>query len=86
MMADSVEAASRSLTDYSTEAIDNLVDKIIDGQVRDGLFRDSPISFKDVEEIKLAFKKRLQTMYHGRVAYPEIRQQEDTAQNQPAAN
>ena len=86
MMADSVEAASRSLTDYSTEAIDNLVDKIIDGQVRDGLFRDSPISFKDVEEIKVAFKKRLQTMYHGRVAYPEIRQQEDTAQNQPAAN
>lgn len=86
MMADSVEAASRSLTDYSTEAIDNLVDKIIDGQERDGLFRDSPISFKDVEEIKVAFKKRLQTMYHGRVAYPEIRQQEDTAQNQPAAN
>lgn len=86
MMADSVEAASRSLTDYSTEAIDNLVDKIIDGQVRDGLFRDSPISFKDVEEIKVAFKKRLQTMYHGRVAYPEIRQQDEPAQNQTAAN
>lgn len=86
MMADSVEAASRSLTDYSTEAIDGLVDKIIDGQVRDGMFRDSPISFKDVEDIKAAFKKRLQTMYHGRVAYPEIRQQGETAQNQPAAN
>lgn len=86
MMADSVEAASRSLTDYSTEAIDCLVDKIIDSQVRDGMFRDSPISFKDVEEIKVAFKKRLQTMYHGRVAYPEIRQQSEPAQNQTAAN
>lgn len=86
MMADSVEAASRSLTDYSTEAIDGLVDKIIDGQVRDGMFRDSPISFKDVEDIKAAFKKRLQTMYHGRVAYPEIRQQGEPAQNQTAAN
>lgn len=86
MMADSVEAASRSLTDYSTEAIDSLVDKIIDGQVRDGMFRDSPISFKDVEDIKAAFKKRLQTMYHGRVAYPEIRQQGEPAQNQTAAN
>lgn len=86
MMADSVEAASRSLTDYSTEAIDGLVDKIIDSQVRDGMFRDSPISFKDVEDIKAAFKKRLQTMYHGRVAYPEIRQQGEPAQNQTAAN
>lgn len=86
MMADSVEAASRSLTDYSTEAIDSLVDKIIDSQVRDGMFRDSPISFKDVEDIKAAFKKRLQTMYHGRVAYPEIRQQGEPAQNQTAAN
>ncbi len=86
MMADSVEAASRSLTDYSTEAIDGLVDKIIDGQVRDGMFRDSPISFKDVEDIKAAFKKRLQTMYHGRVAYPEIRQQGEPTQNQTAAN
>lgn len=83
MMADSVEAASRSLTDYSTEAIDGLVDKIIDGQVRDGMFRDSPISFKDVEDIKAAFKKRLQTMYHGRVAYPEIKQQGEPAQTQP---
>lgn len=83
MMADSVEAASRSLTDYSTEAIDGLVDKIIDGQVRDGMFRDSPISFKDVEDIKAALKKRLQTMYHGRVAYPEIKQQGEPAQNQP---
>lgn len=57
--------------------------KIIDGQVREGLFRDSPIWFKDVEDIMAGFKKRLQTMYHGRVAYPEIKQQGEPAQNQP---
>lgn len=72
MMADSVEAASRSLKDYSTKSIDDLVDKIIDGQQNDGLFRESPISFKDVEIVKDTFKKRLATIYHSRISYPEI--------------
>jgi len=72
MMADAVEAASRSLQDYSRESINNLVDKIITGQQGDGLFRDSPISFRDVETVKETFKKRLSTIYHSRVAYPEI--------------
>lgn len=72
MMADAVEAASRSLKDYSAESIDALVDKIIDGQEADGLFKESPISFKDVETVKATFKKRLATIYHSRIAYPEI--------------
>lgn len=73
MMADAVEAASRSLTDYSKESIDALVDKIIDGQMADGLFKESPISFRDVETVKDTFKKRLATIYHSRIAYPEIK-------------
>ncbi len=73
MMADAVEAASRSLQDYSRESIDNLVNKIIDGQMADGLFKESPISFKDVETVKETFKKRLATIYHSRIAYPEIK-------------
>ncbi len=73
MMADSVEAASRSLKDYSPESINTLVDRIIDTQMHDGLFKDSPISFKDVETVKDTFKKRLATIYHSRVAYPEIK-------------
>lgn len=72
MMADSVEAASRSLKDYSEGSIDHLVDRIIDQQEADGLYKDSPISFKDIETIKATFKKRLATIYHGRVAYPEL--------------
>lgn len=72
MMADAVEAASRSLKDYSTESIDALVDKIIGKQEAEGLFRDSNISFRDVETVKSSFKKRLATIYHTRVAYPEL--------------
>ena len=81
MMADAVEAASRSLTDYSPESIDRLVENIINGQIADGMFKESPISFKDVEIIKSVFKKRLATIYHTRVRYPEMKQDTATAQN-----
>lgn len=70
MMADSVEAASRSLTDYSRESITRLVNNIVDGQVAEGLHRESPLSFRDIKLIKEAFISRLGTMYHTRIAYP----------------
>ena len=70
MMADSVEAASRSLTDHSQEAIRNLVDRLIDGQVSSGLHNDSPLSFRDIRDIKDCFTSRLRSMYHARVSYP----------------
>ncbi len=70
MMADSVEAASRSLAEYTPEAISSLVNKIIDGQIADGLHDDSPLSFRDVKMIKETFISRLRTMYHARVSYP----------------
>lgn len=72
MMADAVEAASRSLKDYTPEAISNLVDKIIDTQAAEGSFKEAPISFKDVEKVKDTFKKRLATIYHSRIAYPDL--------------
>ena len=70
MMADSVEAASRSLPEHTPEAITELVNKIIDGQVQQGLHSQSPISFNDIKVIKQAFISRLRTMYHVRIAYP----------------
>lgn len=72
MMADAVEAASRSLKDHSPGAITALVNKIIDSQVTDGLHDDSTLSFRDVKEIKDVFATRLRTMYHARISYPEI--------------
>lgn len=73
MMADAVEAASRSLKDYSEKSVSDLVDRIIDSQEKAGLYKDSPLSFKDIETVKATFKKRLGTIYHGRVAYPELK-------------
>ena len=71
MMADAVEAASRSLSDYSRESITALVDKIINTQITDGLHDNSTLEFRDVRLIKDAFIKRLLTIYHTRIAYPE---------------
>ncbi len=73
MMADSVEAASRSMADHSPEAIATLVNKIIDGQIADGLHNESPLSFRDVQSIKEVFAQRLRTMYHSRISYPELK-------------
>jgi hypothetical protein len=72
MMADSVEAASRSLSEYTEESIGALVDKIIDSQVAEGYFRECPITFKDIATVKAVFKEKLKIIYHTRVKYPEL--------------
>ena len=73
MMADSVEAASRSLKDYTDESFRNLVNGIIDSQINEGLFNNTPLTFRDVEQIKETFVVRLKTMYHARISYPELK-------------
>ncbi|WP_195643024.1 HD family phosphohydrolase [Phocaeicola vulgatus] len=73
MMTDSVEAASRSLPEYTEESISTLVDKIIDTQVSEGYFKECPITFKDIATVKALFKEKLKTMYHTRISYPELR-------------
>lgn len=71
MMADAVEAASRSLKEYTEESIGDLVDKIIDTQVEEGYFKNCPISSLEINRIKETFKEKLRTMYHTRISYPE---------------
>lgn len=85
MMADSVEAASRSLTEHTPAAISALVDKIIDGQIADGLHSESNLTYRDVPAIKAAFVKRLRTMYHSRIAYPEAPKRPKPTDNNSAA-
>ena len=75
MMADAVEAASRSLPEYTEESIGKLVDKIVDGQVTEGFFKECPITFKDIAVVKSVFKEKLKTMYHTRISYPELKKQ-----------
>ena len=86
MMADAVEAASRSLTEHSVESITALVNRIIDGQIADGLHNESPISFRDVNTIKQSFIERLRTIYHARIKYPELKSNDTPAATAPKAD
>lgn len=72
MMADSIEAASRSLSEYTEESLNSMVDRIIDDQVTSGYFAQCPISFLEIAEAKEVFKTKLRTMYHTRIQYPEL--------------
>lgn len=71
MMADSVEAASKSLKDPTYTIIDEFVDKIIAGQMKANQFINADITFKEIETIKKIFKQKLTNIYHLRVEYPE---------------
>ena len=81
MMADAVEAASRSLSEYTEETISALVNKLIDGQVNDGFFHDCPITFHDVQTAKEVLIERLKAIYHTRIAYPELKKPEENTSN-----
>ena len=73
MICDAVEAASRSLKDYSAENISRLVDRIIDGKAASGQFTEADISLREINTVKEVLKSYLQQMYHSRVAYPKRR-------------
>lgn len=72
MMADAIEARSRSLKEYTEEQISRMVDDMINQQIENEQYSMSPLSFRDVEEIKQVFKQKLITIYHHRIQYPEI--------------
>ena len=71
MMCDSVEAASKSIKEPSTQAFDNLVEKIVNKQMEDGQFMNADITFKELQIIKKVLKKKLKNIYHLRIEYPE---------------
>ena len=82
MMADAVEAASRSLSKYDEESIAALVNKIVDSQVAEGFFNECPITFRDIATAKRILIERLGAIYHPRIQYPELATKE---QKQDAA-
>lgn len=75
MMADTCEAASRSLQEYTEESISSLVDRLIDTQVADGCFKDCPITFRDIAQAKQVLTERLMSIYHTRIQYPELKKE-----------
>ncbi len=71
MMADSVEAASRTLKAYTRESISELVENIVSFQAEEEQFTEADITFADITTIKEIFKNRLTNIYHSRIEYPE---------------
>ena len=67
MMADAVEARSRSLGVYTEESINDAVEKMIDSQIADGQFKDAPLSFRHVDTVKSGFKQKIKNIYHSSI-------------------
>ena len=81
MMADTVEAASRSLNEYTEESISNLVNKLIDGQVADGFLKECPITFQDIALAKQVLIERLKAIHHTRISYPHLNVRQNAGKN-----
>lgn len=81
MIADGVEAASRSLPEYTEESISTLVNRMIDQDVTDGYFKECPITFRDLAIAKLVLMERLKAIYHTRISYPEMKKQNEEEKN-----
>lgn len=77
MMADAVEAVSRTLKEKTVANITKVVNDIIDGQVRDGRFANAEITFKDIAIVKKVFIEMLTNIYHSRIAYPALEKKEE---------
>lgn len=77
MMADSIEAASRSLKNYSDDEIDKLVEMIVSIQVDEGQFINAPITFREITQAKEVFKSKLKNIYHARIEYPDIKKKKN---------
>lgn len=86
MMADTVEAASRSLSEYTEETLREFINKLIDLQVSEGHFKECPITFRDIAVAKSVLLERLKAIYHTRISYPELKKsnndQEDRKQKE----
>lgn len=74
MMADAIEARSRTLNELTEDSISTMVDQMIDAQVADGQFAETKLSFKDLEDIRIVFKQKLIEINHHRITYPTITQ------------
>jgi len=70
MLADGVEAATRSLPVKNEESIKEVIDKIIDAKIRNHELDDAPLTFRNIREIKAIFLEKLKNIYHVRIQYP----------------
>ena len=79
MIADSVEAASKSLKVIDDASIKTLVDNIVDAKMTEGYFKECPITFRDIQQVKEVLVSSLKTIYHTRISYPTLQTKEEKA-------
>ena len=85
MLADGVEAAARSIKEYTDKNIDEKVENIVNGKINDGELSDSPLTLREISIIKDVFKKRLKNIHHTRISYPTEKQKETNSTQQEEA-
>jgi len=85
MMCDGVEAASRSLKEYTEDSVSGIVDKIVDAQMNEGFFNECDITLRDISIAKSTMKDRLKIIYHTRISYPELQPKPDEEASKPEA-
>ena len=73
MLADTIEAAVRSMPDPTPKAIDQFIERLVRGKLEDGQLSDSPITLRDIDEICAAFSSVLRGVFHERIEYPEVK-------------
>jgi putative nucleotidyltransferase with HDIG domain len=78
MICDTVEAASRSLTEYTDESISNLIEKLVNGIISEHYLDRAPITLREITEAKAILKEKLANIYHTRIAYPELNKDKET--------
>ncbi len=74
MMADAIEARSRTLDSYTEQSLNDMVEQMVAYQIEDGQLAETPLTFNDLSRIKEVFKERLKSMYHHRIQYPDVKQ------------
>lgn len=77
MICDTVEAASRSLNEYTDESISNLVEKLVNGIIVEHFLDKAPITLREISESKEILKEKLANIYHTRIAYPELNKEKN---------
>lgn len=75
MMADSIEAACRSLKQPTEQSMNELIDNIIAGKIKMGQLEESPMSFNELERCRAAFKRFMRSVHHQRIEYPELKKE-----------
>lgn len=72
MLADTIEAAVRSMKDPTPKGIDQFIERLVRGKLEDGQLSDSPLSLSDIDQICEAFSGILKGVYHERIEYPSV--------------